>query len=168
MDKLRITSDGGREETFLQWGTWPGFEDACKIKSICKTRRHHGFHQPILLPTKDTKFGKKSILPSVCPASSQKNGSLCIVTLKLLLFFKLQTDPLPIGQTQSFFFKFTSPTFNFSTFPQNFKLPFPKSDNPQKPLAACAIAFVRTMTHISLKSPCRSSPLGYMLPKINK
>lgn len=104
MDKLRITSDGGREETFLQWGTWPGFEDACKIKSICKTRRHHGFHQPILLPTKDTKFGQKSILPSVCPASSQKNGSLCIVTLKLLLFFKLQTDPLPIGQTQGFFF----------------------------------------------------------------
>lgn len=67
MDDLRITSDRDREETVLQW---PGFEDACKTKTICKTRRHHDFQQPILLPTKEAKFGQKSILPSVCPASS--------------------------------------------------------------------------------------------------
>lgn len=55
MDDLRITSDRDREETFLQW---PGFEDAYKIKTICKIRRHHDFQQPILLPTEEANLGK--------------------------------------------------------------------------------------------------------------
>lgn len=60
MDDLSITSDRGKEETFLQW---PRFEDACKIRTICKIRRHHDFQQPILLPIEEAKFGQKSILP---------------------------------------------------------------------------------------------------------